>query len=835
MIQSLRIVYVKLVNHVVLGDVELHIDNDIVSIIGKNGSGKSFLLDTLHPYSRSSRFVSSYPFKKGETGFKQINFQTDDGVVFETIHEYIPKGKSHACKSYLNKIQNGVKSELNPTGHCEKYEELVKIHLHFDNSCTDVGFLSFKANGITQSKGVDRKKTLETTINNDILKKFKKNVKSLTSEFNALYKQMDKTKTSLASKYTEQSLQEDIDKYTDEETSLKEKISWLPSRIEEHSNNLNKVESLSNYDVKKLESVYELYNGKVDSQYKIYDMYKIYQDAVKRSEKLSNDVVTYTEQINRINALNTYKRDIGAYTSVLNEKNDTLTKVLSNVGKYFINPMNELNMNWLGMTSLLANEFTERLTKIKVLVTSEENLDNIIDDIMTQKHKLDEFMSKYRVAVDNSDGLVYNVNYAENCNNCQLYDKFVKSERFVEENKEKWSKAEDEKPELEQRLFHLNRVKEVIKQQLKDMISKVSEILTPTSLERVKMKDINEFLAGCSNGALACNVSKLYNWYQEQRDVIKTLEDNIKDTKMKIQFTQEKIDFMSNVNDFSVEEYQTKIDICRQDLIELDRIITNATYKAVSALDMEDNEIYNYATMEVKELFKIREQVRNVNSIRETETTQLNMAKNMLVEAQSKLEKVLLDKATAMFDLNNLREVNKNVLEYDTNRKLFQRCKDLIETDIPIALLRNNLKFIEETTNQILAYNNIPIAVNIITTDNEIIIEVTIRDKTVDDATQVSDGETCILSLLLNTCVLHIIGYPILCLDEMDSNLDTVMRSKFNNLIYSIMSTLNISQVICISHNISASINYATKILVGNPDGLDLSSYDENTLIRLNQ
>ena len=60
------------------------------------------------------------------------------------------------------------------------------------------------------------------------------------------------------------------------------------------------------------------------------------------------------------------------------------------------------------------------------------------------------------------------------------------------------------------------------------------------------------------------------------------------------------------------------------------------------------------------------------------------------------------------------------------------------------------------------------------------------------------------------------------------------MRSKFNNLIYSIMSTLNISQVICISHNISASINYATKILVGNPDGLDLSSYDENTLIRLN-
>lgn len=831
---SFKISYLKLINHVVLGDVELHIDNDIVSIIGKNGSGKSFLLDTLHPYSRSSRFVSSYPFKKGETGFKQVNFQTDDGVVYETIHEYIPKGKSHACKSYLNKIQNGVKSELNPTGHCEKYEELIKIHLKFDVSCTDVGFLSFKANGITQSKGADRKKTLETTINNDILKKFKKNVKSLTSEFNALYKQMDKTKTSLASKYTEQSLQEDIDRYSEEEVSLKNKISWLPSRIEEHNNNLNKIDNLNSYNVQKLESVYEMYNGKSDSEYKVYDMYKTYQDALQRSEKLSNDVINYTEQINRINTLNTHKSDIVAYTNVLNEKTNTLNNVLKNIGKYFINPLDTKNLNWLGMTSLLASEFSERLTRIKVMVTSEENLDNIIDDMMVKKHQLDEFMTKYKVAVENSDGLVYNVNYADNCNTCQLYDKFVKSEKFVEENKSKWVKAEDEKPELEQKVFHLNRVREVIKQQLKDMISKVDEILTPTSLNRVKMKDVSEFLSGCSSGTLAYNVSKLHSWYQEQLEIVNTLEGGIKDTKLKIQFTQEKIDFMSNTNDFSVDEYKSKVELCRKDLMELDKIITNTIYKAVAALDMEDNDIYNYSTMDVKELFRIREQIKNANSIRETETTQLNMAKSMLVDAQTKLEKVLVDKATAMFDLNNLREVNKNVLEYDTNRKLFQRCKDLIETDIPIALLRNNLKFIEETTNQILSYNNIPISVNIITTDSEIIIEVTIRDKTVDDATQVSDGETCILSLLLNACVLHIIGYPILCLDEMDSNLDTVMRSKFNNLIYSIMSTLNISQVICISHNISASINYATKILVGNPDGLDLSSYDESTLIRLN-
>ena len=164
------------------------------------------------------------------------------------------------------------------------------------------------------------------------------------------------------------------------------------------------------------------------------------------------------------------------------------------------------------------------------------------------------------------------------------------------------------------------------------------------------------------------------------------------------------------------------------------------------------------------------------------------------------------------------------MVDLDRKRKMFQRCKDIIEKDIPLVLLRNNLKFIEETTNNMLTINNINMSVNIIPTDSEIIIEVNVNDKTIDDAVQLSAGETSIVSLLLNACILHILGYPILCLDEADSFMDTINRVKYVDLLGCIQSMLNINQVILISHHITGTnIDYATKICIGElPDVQDV-------------
>ena len=92
--------------------------------------------------------------------------------------------------------------------------------------------------------------------------------------------------------------------------------------------------------------------------------------------------------------------------------------------------------------------------------------------------------------------------------------------------------------------------------------------------------------------------------------------------------------------------------------------------------------------------------------------------------------------------------------------------------------------------------------VNIIPSETEITIEVTVRDKTINDAIQLSSGETAIISLLINACILHIVGYPIICLDECDAFADNENSVKYISLLEAIRSVLSISQIILISHHI---------------------------------
>ena len=121
-----------------LGDLHIKdIGRDIISIVGLNGSGKSLLMSTMHPFSSSGRFDKSYPIKIGEFGYKKIVFE-DKGKYFITEHEYTPKGDTHSAKSYLSIIENGIETKLNPTGHNVMYKELVEKYMKYGKSVEDV-------------------------------------------------------------------------------------------------------------------------------------------------------------------------------------------------------------------------------------------------------------------------------------------------------------------------------------------------------------------------------------------------------------------------------------------------------------------------------------------------------------------------------------------------------------------------------------------------------------------------------------------------------------------------------------------------------------------------
>lgn len=825
-----RISYVKLINHVVLGNVEFNIDNDMISILGKNGSGKSFLIDTLQPFSRSNRFVGSYPVVPNATGYKQVNFKMPDGNIYETIHEYVPKGKTHACKSYLNKITNGIRLELNPTGHCEKFEELVKQHLNFDNSCLTVGFLSYKANGITSSRGVERKKILETTIDNPILKAFKKNAKNLATEYNAMAKQYEKQKIRIASQYTEESLNEDIGNLEHQIDTKRAILDNSRISLGFEENRLKSLLDISNVDVEKLRNIYQIYKSISDDR-TIYDYYSEYQNAVRASERLSNEFLDLSERLKRYNRKNALEGQIKSSQSLLDDVSGTYDKNMSKLGK-IINPDKRKDiLPWLNSLISLAKHFSDILNENKLIIVSANNIDNILNQLVEKKKDNEEFIIRYTAALANIDGNKYDVNFQDNCNSCQLYDKFIKSDKFVTDMQQKWIEVmEVEQPEIETKIRDLNLIRSNIRISLQNSLESIPTYIV--SPDKTGLTTLDGFLEGCSKNILYAKLVKLYDWVKETNNIIDVSKEKIDEIRRNIEEYEIELRGISILEDVVPDILNTEIQACQDKLSELDKIITNTIGKTVGALDITDSDIFGYIRMKKDEVISLYSKVDKVDSDIKHCKIQIEKLKEETTIYPKQIESMIIKQTEIKAKLNDLKNLNKNLVEYDNKRKVFLRCRELLDKDIPIALLRNNLQFIEQTTNSILSNNNIPMSVNIVPSESEVTIEVNVKDKFINDAVQLSAGETAIISLLLNSCILHIIGYPILCLDECDGALDIVNREKYVDLITSLHSVLRIDQMFIISHNIAAmNISYATKLLVGSDEGLDIT--DTTNLIKI--
>ncbi len=828
---NFKITYFKLINHIVLGDKECHVDNDIVSIMGRNGSGKSFLIDTLHPYSRSSRFVGSYPIKKGEVGYKQINFTLPNGVTYETIHEYVPKGKSHACKSYLNKMENGIKYELNPTGHCEKYDELIRIHLNADSSILNIGFISFKANGITGSKGVERKKVLETTIDSKTLKDYKKNVRQHLSDHNAYAKQYEHKKIKIASFYTEESLNRERDVLESKKSVMEIKLKEADSKYHEVKHKLDEVTKMRNLDINKIRLLYQI-SGMLEESDTIHSKHTELSQALSRFKTLSNELYDVNEQITSITTLNALKKQMRESESHLNVINNDILAHTNNVNEYVSN-YNDIKLDeWMWKFENYSKEVSSRLSSIKVVLNNTDTLNEILRQLSEEQNVLTQFIAKYDLANSNSDGEVYDITYHDVCNSCSLYNKFIKSEQFILENTDKYKKTTQfDLPEITDKIHNLSVVRDTMFKSVVNIIDDIKTHLTQKSIDTIKVNDINSFISACSNGDLPTKINKLYVWVKEKKDIIERLNQNKTDLENKISSMKFQIDGFDSTESELADLADKRSELTAK-CTELDRLLNIQVNKMILDLDMTDRDIIEYSLKNHNDLKVIYNMVSENDRYYNQLSEELQSITNSKTELPEKINNLFVEIINNTNKLSELQDVNTKLLEYDKTRKILQRCKDVIEKDIPLALLQNNLKFIEDSTNSMLSANDINMNVSIISTDSEILIEVTLGDKVVDDATQLSDGETCIMSLLLNACILHIIGYPILCLDEIDANLDTVMKTKFNDLVYTIMSTLNVSQVICISHNVSSGINFATKLLLGSSNGLDVVQND-STVVKL--
>ena len=819
----MKIKSVELKNYINFEDLKVEdLDTaDIITLSGANGSGKSFFINSLHPWATSNRYVKNYSIIEGKEGYKRIVFQKNNGDLVEVMHEYMPKKNTHSCKSYINIIKDGVKQELNPTGHSEVFKEMVKKHLAFDNNVFEVSCVSFKSNGITSSSSVNRKKIMETTLKLDGLKAIKKKASDVSSTYNATTRLLEQQKIKILTKHDANTMESNIKEYQEKidsmEKLLQEALVKLPKYIDEY----NELDSITEDDkvvaftagrvLKELgsnktlsEAFFEFKNLKLETPIQEKELQEI-NSKIKKIDDFNELVKQIDQEEIRVhNAKSSHKLEKEELMNVL-----CIDKDKYRDNQYLTNICNELEV-----VIHLVRQLAELVRSCPVVYTT----DSIVDLLTRRQENLSRitsFIAKYDMYQSMTDGNDYNVPYASNCDTCTVYDKFVKSSQFIKDNSLKYK---DIKLNLSEENREINTIQNIVNITNGWSIGKtLSKYIRDDYMKTIHMDTVQSFITECGNSYEEEN--RIKNIITKIKFMIIT-NDNIDDAVASLNYVKEKKELFGDMNDE------------RSDLINrYNEVSQSLTYKLDEFQKLEkvgmdsitDDIVSKYGSTSLAEMKDICFTMNRVAITKKTLLSSIETMKRDINEYKTSITEYNSLIAECKHSLSQLQDTTKSLQDITAKKQVAQRLREIIEKDIPIMLMSNNLDYIERSVNSILQDNGIGYSVHIVPSDTEIQIEATINGKYIPDVSLLSAGETCIISLLLNASILRILGYNILCLDEIDANLDTVNKRKFSNLIYSIMNVLGIDQVICVSHNITENIDSAMKLLIGDGAGLDIN------------
>lgn len=793
----MKIIYVEFVNHIKLGDVKLDINNSIISVMGKNGSGKSFLLSSLHPYGSSSRYHKQYPVKPGTTGYKCIKYQVDN-VIYETIHEYIPKKNTHACKSYLNRIENGVKEELNPTGHVEFYRELVEKHLKFNQDTFDMGFISFKSNGITSTSGQARRSILESTVDMSKLNEMKKNVATLFADKNSLIRMMEQRKLDILKVYSKEDLEVRLKRSVEFLEVLKVKLkekNEIVAKLDIEIEALNKIDVSYMTVIGDAIDILKKYN--IDTVAELIIAHENYMKTISGYELLFDE---YQAKLDKIITYKTMLTQIQTAEGLLNNANIKVSEFSARLSTY-VKTLSAFDMSTIIRTLNRLADLDDLLSNSTLGVMSDIGIKTMLANKLKEYDEMQSRINKYKYYMSMSDGKHYSVNIGDNCRTCDLYSKFFESTKYLEEHKDKYEtdlvgiqEINTDRNTIEKTLMIANDIWDGLN---------IDKLFTENTISIFGLDSIDSFIKYRETPGrkyLRPFITKLndtYNEYNLSCEDVTNLTNKLADMKS---------------NSRPTDEDETAI----RELIENTKNLINNLQK----IDLTESEkrILNSVPQEYRvnsDLKNIYETMRDMDSKLKDLEFKRKKEYNELVDSETRID---VGNKTVYELTANIKELEESASKLEKlveDKQVTSRCREILEKRLPIILLENNLQYIQNIVNEILNDIQVPIQIELIANGTEIQIPCMVEETSVPDVSCLSAGETCIVSLLLNAAILNIIGYPILCLDEIDANLDEHRRKKFNNLIYTIMDKMNITQICCVSHNVSSSIDSATIIQIG--------------------
>nr|DAS23019.1 MAG TPA: ATPase [Caudoviricetes sp.] len=789
-------------NHVKLGNFKIQLDNPIVSIVGKNGSGKSFLLSELHPYPSSNRYSSAYSIIKGVSGYKRIIYKDND-IFYEIIHEYTPNNREgHSAKSYFNIIKNGVTEELNPTGNGNFFKDLVKKYLKFDHKTFNSSHISFKTNGLTESSAKNRRELLSDIVETREVENMTRNC---IIEYRTVNNMLNKIKDGRSGDIsgTVDELKHKLKELDSEESTNNFKMDAMKLSIEEDKKTLTQYDNLKEDNIEDInacldalsmfsdnETVINRYNIKIENENAIN---RLFSDITSRKDKYYKEVSLYQTKLNKEEWIN--KCDITRL-----EASNKRSKL-----SLYINPKYMENLSIELIEPLKA--IIDAINRVKNCSYNyaSKNVIDIMKEQEEEKHVLEHFIAEYNKKYNNSEGgKEYEV---EPCpSNCELYQRYVTDAKWVKENANSFKMSEESLAIINSDIELLKPLK-LLYNQLHIIDKYTNKTMTDLHLN----KDESFFINSLTDGEYIISVYTLKTNIEDLINNILSLENSIKDYEIKL-------DSIKHIN----------LDVENPDILleEIDKL--EKDLKAIKTHNVEFN--INPYLLNTKYAYMTKNALKqHYNALKEANMNYNKLTLRISSDEMSikTLEKrnyaIITERVNIQRIIEDKIKVEQEYNSLDKDRVALSRIRTIMEKEIPLIMLNNVLSFLEKQTNILLDENNIPINIEIIVDDINILISASVNDIEIPDISQLSSGELCLVSLIMNACVLTLSGYKVFCLDEIDANLDIINRKKFNQIIDSLLATLEIDQIICISHSIESSSDTAHRIVIGDIDGISLN------------
>nr|DAG05771.1 MAG TPA: ATPase [Myoviridae sp. ctkfK18] len=790
-------------NHVKLGNFKIQLDNPIISIVGKNGSGKSFLLSELHPYPSSNRYSSAYSIIKGVTGYKRITYKDND-IFYEIIHEYTPNNREgHSAKSYFNIIKNGTTEELNPTGNGNFFKELVKKYLKFDHKTFSSSHISFKTNGLTESSAKNRRELLSDIVET---KEVENMTKNCIIEYRTVNNMLNKIKDGRSGDIsgTVDELKHKLKELDIEESANNFKMDAMKLSIEEDKKTLAQYDNLKEDNIDNInacldalsmfsdnETIINRYNIKIENENTIN---RLFNDITSRKDKYYKEVSLYQTKLNKEEW--TSKCDITRL-----EASNKRSKL-----SLYVNPKYMENLSIELIEPLKA--IIDAINRVKNCSYNyaSKNVVDIMKEQEEEKHVLEHFIAEYNKKYNNSEGgKEYEV---EPCpSNCELYQRYVTDAKWVKENANSFKMSEEN-------LAIINNDIEILKplKLLFNQLHIIDKYTNKTMVDLHLNKDESFFLNSLTDGEYIMSVYTLKANIEDLINNIISLESSTKDYEIKL-------DSIKHIN----------LDVENPDVLleEIDKL--EKDLKAIKTHNIEFN--INPYLLNTKYAYMTKNALKqHYNALKEANMNYNKLTLRISSDEMSikTLEKrnyaIITERVNIQRIIEDKIKVEQEYNSLDKDRVALSRVRVIMEKEIPLIMLNNVLSFIEKQTNILLDENNIPINIEITVDDINIMISASVNDIEIADISQLSSGELCLVSLIMNACVLTLSGYKVFCLDEIDANLDIINRKKFNQIIDSLLATLEIDQIICISHSIESASDTAHRIVIGDIDGISLNN-----------